>query len=79
VRNSFIKLWLSKGLSKNKIVNLRDVTQVNLFKIIHVILGQTLKQLVILRFGESGQPPKQKGAPIAQRPFLLSLLPTDSR
>jgi len=42
----FSSMWLSfirsKGLSRNKIVNLRDVTQVNLSKIIHVNLGQTL-------------------------------------
>ncbi len=29
-------------MSRNKVANLRDVTQVNLSKIIHVILGQTL-------------------------------------
>jgi len=34
--------YCPKGLSRNKVANLRDVTQVNLSKIIHVILGQTL-------------------------------------
>ncbi len=34
-------------MSKNKVANLRDVTRVNLSKIIYVILGQTLSCIFI--------------------------------
>jgi len=40
---TFCFLKWPKGLSKNKVANLRDVTRANLSKIIYVILGQTLR------------------------------------
>ncbi len=41
---------IAKGLSKNKISNLRDVTRVNLSKIIYVILGQTLRTVERIKY-----------------------------